>query len=617
MLTQKQNQRKRVEESQATTTNKQAMPQTLVTRGINISTNTIIGKNDTNTTYLTSSPVLPVLVLQEEEVEEEGTCPNNRLNKQIMDRRRHHQDYYGVGDDYDDDDPSSSPHVTSSATTNAAATSASAVAALSAAIASATHTTSSSHGGSMSIKAAASPSSGPSPSPGSGGVSGASPSPGASSNAAKASRFPFKLHEMLQDSTTQNFEHIVSWVSVNTTSRSYFEAASRISPRYASRKNDDDDSAVVDGFKVHQFKEFQQDIMPKYFQNQTKYKSFLRQLNLYGFVRINTGVQQGTYVHPYFSRSNPELCNYIKRERLGGTSSTTGNPTASPTLASGSSSGPHSKSSAMRKRPPSVGGGGGGGGDAAFTQHSSVGTTTTSTSDGGGVVDEDMNLDDLSMVNQHGASSSFLPSLLTNHGTVTAAGPSIRTTTTMDVTTSPSGGSAGSSRHHLLQPRSTTMIQVPTSCDPTPIMSVMELVSTAPPFPGLQATEMGPNSNHLLLQQRLAAQRQAYPQPKPLSPMSILRASLTQPMIDEIVYLFGSGSDCANATGASSTFSRGETADSIHHVGGIAATTNNAATSSTVAATSNSSSSRQSPRPHHHHRQHSFLDNEYQHYTEL
>ena len=56
-------------------------------------------------------------------------------------------------------------------------------------------------------------------------------------------------------------------------------------------------------FKVHDPRVFVKVIMGRYF-NQTKYKSFQRQLNLYGFVRITWDPNKGCYRHEIFHRDN-------------------------------------------------------------------------------------------------------------------------------------------------------------------------------------------------------------------------------------------------------------------------------------------------------------------------
>ena len=64
-------------------------------------------------------------------------------------------------------------------------------------------------------------------------------------------------------------------------------------------------------FKVHKPKEFVVKIIPRYFSNQTKYKSFQRQLHLYNFQRIRKGPEAGSYSHPKFVRGFKKLSTTI------------------------------------------------------------------------------------------------------------------------------------------------------------------------------------------------------------------------------------------------------------------------------------------------------------------
>jgi hypothetical protein len=66
-------------------------------------------------------------------------------------------------------------------------------------------------------------------------------------------------------------------------------------------------------FIVHDVPRFCTCLLPKYFQRQTKWKSFVRQLNLYGFTRISNGPDAGGYFHELFLRGRPNLCRYMKR----------------------------------------------------------------------------------------------------------------------------------------------------------------------------------------------------------------------------------------------------------------------------------------------------------------
>lgn len=99
--------------------------------------------------------------------------------------------------------------------------------------------------------------------------------------------FPWKLHHILEYTETSGLNGIVSWTPTRT------------------------------GFKVHNPDAFDQHIMPLYF-NQTKYKSFQRQLNIWGFYRTKAGPEKGSYTHPCFVRGMPELCQKMKRTKIKG-----------------------------------------------------------------------------------------------------------------------------------------------------------------------------------------------------------------------------------------------------------------------------------------------------------
>lgn len=96
--------------------------------------------------------------------------------------------------------------------------------------------------------------------------------------------FPLKLHTMLDDSSRQGLQGIVAWEMDGT------------------------------AFKVHNTDEFVRQVMPQYF-NQTKYKSFQRQLNLYGFTRITKGPDKGCYLHDLFTRDSIDGCKTISRKK--------------------------------------------------------------------------------------------------------------------------------------------------------------------------------------------------------------------------------------------------------------------------------------------------------------
>jgi hypothetical protein len=101
--------------------------------------------------------------------------------------------------------------------------------------------------------------------------------------------FPWKLHQLLEETDErEGCECIISWLP--------------------DRKS----------FKVHDQKAFVDQILPRYFKV-TKYKSFQRQLNIYGFERItDKSANRGGYSHAYFVRGKPKLCENMKRQKIKG-----------------------------------------------------------------------------------------------------------------------------------------------------------------------------------------------------------------------------------------------------------------------------------------------------------
>mmetsp|Transcript_28319 Transcript_28319/g.59578 ORF Transcript_28319/g.59578 Transcript_28319/m.59578 type:complete len:330 (-) Transcript_28319:245-1234(-) len=97
--------------------------------------------------------------------------------------------------------------------------------------------------------------------------------------------FPWKLYEMLDTAEKRNEEHIISWIS--------------------------DGKA----FKVHNRDLFIEQYM-KTMCNQTKFKSFQRQLNLWGFERVLNGSDKGSYFHASFVRGERDCCKRMRRVGL-------------------------------------------------------------------------------------------------------------------------------------------------------------------------------------------------------------------------------------------------------------------------------------------------------------
>jgi hypothetical protein len=95
-------------------------------------------------------------------------------------------------------------------------------------------------------------------------------------------QFPSKLHEMLDEAEKNGFHHAVGWL-----------------PGGKSFGIHDPDALVP--------------ILKLYFK-QTKYKSFLRQLQNYGFHRVVRGPKQGICSHEFFVKGRRSLCLKMKRK---------------------------------------------------------------------------------------------------------------------------------------------------------------------------------------------------------------------------------------------------------------------------------------------------------------
>ena len=96
--------------------------------------------------------------------------------------------------------------------------------------------------------------------------------------------FPLVVHLMLEQAEEKGFSSYVSWNSDGTC------------------------------FKVHDTKGFIANVAPLYFR-QTRYKSFQRQLHLYGFSRISSGKNRGYRAHDLFLRGQRNLCVNMKPKK--------------------------------------------------------------------------------------------------------------------------------------------------------------------------------------------------------------------------------------------------------------------------------------------------------------
>lgn len=101
----------------------------------------------------------------------------------------------------------------------------------------------------------------------------------------RSTQFPFRLHNMLDDAERSGHGHIVSWC------------------------------AGGDCFKIHKPGQLI-NVLQKYFR-QSKFKSFLRQLQGYNFKRVTRGKDQGVVSHPLFLRGRRSVSTLMRRKRVG------------------------------------------------------------------------------------------------------------------------------------------------------------------------------------------------------------------------------------------------------------------------------------------------------------
>ena len=80
--------------------------------------------------------------------------------------------------------------------------------------------------------------------------------------------FPYVLHEILDQAEEKGYDDIVSWTPCGS------------------------------GFKIHRREDFISDVLSRFFKL-TRYKSFSRQLNLWGFTCIASGQQRGSCEFEY------------------------------------------------------------------------------------------------------------------------------------------------------------------------------------------------------------------------------------------------------------------------------------------------------------------------------
>jgi hypothetical protein len=85
-------------------------------------------------------------------------------------------------------------------------------------------------------------------------------------------------------------------------------------PQLMAMLNNEDHLGIISwlphgrGFMIFKKKLFEKDVMPKFFSKHSKYTSFTRKLNRWGFVRVTRGPEMGAYYNKLFQRDDATLC---------------------------------------------------------------------------------------------------------------------------------------------------------------------------------------------------------------------------------------------------------------------------------------------------------------------
>jgi hypothetical protein len=105
--------------------------------------------------------------------------------------------------------------------------------------------------------------------------------------------FPLRLYEMLENAEKFGYDHIISWMPDGRSFKIHTDDG-------LPHQNEDNgvrrrgEEAIVNVLRRSGF-------------NQKRYKSFLRQLQLYGFERIYNGKRRGICRHDFLVRGRPDL----------------------------------------------------------------------------------------------------------------------------------------------------------------------------------------------------------------------------------------------------------------------------------------------------------------------
>jgi len=104
-------------------------------------------------------------------------------------------------------------------------------------------------------------------------------------------QFPWKLHRLLDEAEVKGHSTVISWMPGGRS------------------------------FQVFSKSKFADEVMPRYFDS-SKFKSFQRSLNLWGFQTIQKGPNKGQCHHRFFIRGHAKLCSLMQRIKIKGATRT-------------------------------------------------------------------------------------------------------------------------------------------------------------------------------------------------------------------------------------------------------------------------------------------------------
>lgn len=118
-------------------------------------------------------------------------------------------------------------------------------------------------------------------------------------------RFPWKLHLLLERCEYEHQQKLAACAAEGTSPNSVPDMPISWLP-------------CGKAFKVHDKERFVREVMPSFFGTQS-FKTFQRNLNLWGFTRVSKGPQKDVCSHPLFLKGFPAVCQSMKRIVLKGT----------------------------------------------------------------------------------------------------------------------------------------------------------------------------------------------------------------------------------------------------------------------------------------------------------